>query len=730
MARRALTLALLLVLALPAFGDATGNLLTLARIWAMAKYLDPSVMSADVDWDRALVKVLPAAREAKNDDELAAAIDAMLHTLHDPATTLVPVTKVAPLANAADTPLFHVVDGILVLDLGPYAARRGSDVLWANLSSALPEIAKASGVVVDLRGSLENADDVAYAVTELRGLSRVTVTAPSLRTPLHSGYAAQDGSPGGGYYSGALVVPGVTLRAPANGKAPARVIFVTTATTRVPPLAIAMRDAGVAAIVSDAAIDEGNFAPTRIEPLDATHAVRLRTGHLLASDVRADVVNPDPLAIAIAMASEKQPMPKRVPAPSPPLAELRPVHENPYSDTPYPDVEHRILAAFRVWSVMKFFYPYRDLIDDLDDVLRGALPHVIDAKSPEEYAAAVEEMLTHVADGHTSVIGGATSKLIGGPARLPFGLQLVEGEPAITQLYRELPSDADVHIGDVVVSIDGEAMTARMARLRPYVTASLETARNDRVANTALYGANGSTAVLELRDANGTRKVSVARVPFYNVNRLSSEPPYRVLPGNIGYADLTRLTVPQVVSMFAALGGTKAIIFDMRGYPNGTAWPIAPRINTKKAKVGAVFRRPMFTGSNWNPDMPAGYYFEQPIPKNTSGKPLYTGKIVMLIDDRAISQSEHTALFFEQASDITFIGTTTAGANGDVTSYNLPGGIFVRFTGHDVRHADGRRLQRVGIQPDITIVPTLAGLRAGKDEVLDRAIRFVNDAAH
>ena len=97
----------------------------------------------------------------------------------------------------------------------------------------------------------------------------------------------------------------------------------------------------------------------------------------------------------------------------------------------------------------------------------------------------------------------------------------------------------------------------------------------------------------------------------------------------------------------------------------------------------------------------------------------------MLIDDRAISQSEHTALFFEAANDTTFIGMPTAGANGDVTRFRLPGGFTVSFTGHDVRHADGRQLQRVGIQPHIRVAPTIDGLRSGRDEVLERALAFL-----
>ena len=71
-----------------------------------------------------------------------------------------------------------------------------------------------------------------------------------------------------------------------------------------------------------------------------------------------------------------------------------------------------------------------------------------------------------------------------------------------------------------------------------------------------------------------------------------------------------------------------------------------------------------------------------------------------------------------------FVGTPTAGANGDVTSILLPGGLEVRFTGHDVRFPDGRQLQRTGIQPDVRVAPTLRGIRAGRDEVLEAGLRL------
>jgi C-terminal processing protease CtpA/Prc len=132
-----------------------------------------------------------------------------------------------------------------------------------------------------------------------------------------------------------------------------------------------------------------------------------------------------------------------------------------------------------------------------------------------------------------------------------------------------------------------------------------------------------------------------------------------------------------------------------------------------------MFVRPMVSGG----DTLMKTTFLQPIPPTTAWK--YTKPTVMLIDERAISQSEHTGLFFEAANDTKFIGTPTAGANGDVTRLTLPGGLIVGFTGHDVRHADGRQLQKVGLTPHVVVAPTIEGIRSGRDEVLEKAVQYL-----
>lgn len=200
----------------------------------------------------------------------------------------------------------------------------------------------------------------------------------------------------------------------------------------------------------------------------------------------------------------------------------------------------------------------------------------------------------------------------------------------------------------------------------------------------------------------------------------------RVLPGNVGYIDLDRLPLSMVDSAFRVLANTKAIIFDDRGYPLGTAWSIAPRLNKHPdPTIAARFRRLVVS----SPDTArtTDYHFVQPIPWAENAAK-FTGPTVMLIDERTVSQAEHTGLFFEAANGTTFIGSPTMGANGDVTILALPGDLTMRFTGHDVRHADGRQLQRVGLQPQVVVTPTIAGVRAGRDEVLEAASRYVGGA--
>jgi C-terminal processing protease CtpA/Prc len=701
------------------------RLATLARVWASVKYLHPVILQKEIDWDGALVRAIPGARGAAKDDDFARTVESMLKELGDPATRVVQQRRESRAAH--DVALVRWVGDVLVIGAGPYAEAKTGMALWGDIAALSKEITKAKQVIIDLRFHPQNPDErgmAASVVSELRGLVSEVVVAPASVAVFHSGYTPQQGTTSGGYFSGLLTIPGEAFRPSAAPSAPSRVLFVSDADSAIPPLAIALHDAGKALIVSDAPLGDHLVVNTKtIELGEQWRAlIRLQT---MSVSIAADVIAADPMteALAIANGAKSAPSARRFEAGAP-VAEPRWRPDPDYKDMTYPDLPHRLLAAFRIWSVIEYFYPYKALIGDWDAALTDSIPQFIAAANEDDYAKAVLQMVARVEDGHSRAYGHRAAARLLGTWRLPLDVRQVEGQFTVVSLQAALPADADVRVGDVVMTVDGEALGARVQRVRQYVTASTDIARTNRATSVALMAEKAGAATVTLRGIDGrARSVEIPRSQGFQP-RATGEP-YRIIDKTIGYVDLTRLTVSQVDAMFEALKSTTAIIFDMRGYPNGTAWSIAPRINTKGAKVGAVFRRAQVSGVTSFEESASGFFFEQPLPTATAQR--YAGKTVMLIDDRAISQSEHTALFFEAANGTTFIGTPTAGANGDVTNFSLPGGFLVNFSGHDVRHADGGQLQRVGIQPHIRVAPTINGLQAGRDEVLERAIAFLKD---
>ncbi|MBK7651017.1 MAG: hypothetical protein IPJ20_10090 [Flammeovirgaceae bacterium] len=105
---------------------------------------------------------------------------------------------------------------------------------------------------------------------------------------------------------------------------------------------------------------------------------------------------------------------------------------------------------------------------------------------------------------------------------------------------------------------------------------------------------------------------------------------------NIGYADLTRMEAEQTDKMFEKFQNTKAIIFDMRGYPRGTAWSIAPRLTENKNVPLALFRKPEILSLNIQKEDLLSYksYTEFIQTVETSDKWKYKGKTIMLINQK------------------------------------------------------------------------------------------------
>jgi C-terminal processing protease CtpA/Prc len=100
--------------------------------------------------------------------------------------------------------------------------------------------------------------------------------------------------------------------------------------------------------------------------------------------------------------------------------------------------------------------------------------------------------------------------------------------------------------------------------------------------------------------------------------------------------------------------------------------------------------------------------------------------VVIIVNETTQSQAEYTTMAFRASNNAIVIGSTTAGADGNVSQFSLPGGITTWISGLGVYYPDGRETQRVGIIPDIVIKPMIKGIKDGRDELLEEAIKLIN----
>jgi C-terminal processing protease CtpA/Prc len=379
--------------------------------------------------------------------------------------------------------------------------------------------------------------------------------------------------------------------------------------------------------------------------------------------------------------------------------------------------------------VIDAFFPYKDLMDrPWADALPEFLADMERVQDAEGYSRTLARMAARLQDNHVAIEGTPFLDGLRGQAGPPVLFRMVEKAVLVDRIL-DAEKAQGLHRWDEVLEVDGEPVAAWMARVEPFVPFANAWTRDRNLVRLLGRGADGTTVRVKVKAPEGSiREVLLSRSERFQrtfPQTLHPGDTVQILPGGVGYADLGRLLPSEVDAFFTKIMGTEALILDMRGYPHGTAWSIAPRLNVRKASVGATFFPTTISAADPESDS-STLYSEAKFP-DPDGKPLYKGKVVMLIDATTQSQAEYTGQLIEAACGVTFIGSPSAGSNGDVTNLRLPGGITVSFTGQGVRNADGRQLQRVGLQPRILVRPTIQGLREGRDEVMDRALRFLKE---
>jgi C-terminal processing protease CtpA/Prc len=397
-------------------------------------------------------------------------------------------------------------------------------------------------------------------------------------------------------------------------------------------------------------------------------------------------------------------------------------NEKTYKNMAYPDAGYRLLSLFRYWNMVQYFFPYKYLIgEDWNLILSEFIPKFIYARSALEYQLAVLELITRINDTHAQIRNKEQLPALYDFYLLPFYIQIIENKAILTGIaHDKFAQESILQNGDVILKINQKSVDEIIAERKKYTPASNEIVRLRDIAHSLMHSPNPSLFIEYQR--KGIIKTDTVVYPllssYDNIFTWGKKQSYQLLSSKIGYIYMGTLKKEKVDFVMKKFRKTKGIIIDLRSYPSDfPIYELGAYLMPKPVNF-AQFTRSYLSDIGV-------FYFSDTVSIGKENKDYYKGKVVILVNEQTQSSAEFHAMGFRVAPNAIVIGSTTAAADGNASLFWLPGGISTLFTGIGVYYPDGAETQRIGIVPDIEIKPTIEGIRAGRDEVLEKAIEWI-----
>jgi C-terminal processing protease CtpA/Prc len=396
----------------------------------------------------------------------------------------------------------------------------------------------------------------------------------------------------------------------------------------------------------------------------------------------------------------------------PPRAPDKPAGFLPSGD----DRATRLADVALAWNVFQHFYPYFDVVQaDWPGELRRGLTRAAADRDAAAFEDTLARLVAALHDGH------GHANLSGGQSRhLPILWDWVENRLVVTAVDRE--HAGGLQPGDVITAIEGRPAEAALLAEEERISGATAQWRRYRSLQKLASGGAGSVRLTVEHPGGAKAEVTLERsLPAYGPGALEEKRPEKiaeVAPG-IVYVDIGRISDDDWKGALDRLAKAKGIVFDFRGYPSLS--PIFLQNLTSQPIESAQWRIPVIT----RPDH-EGWTFA---PSHWTLEPLaprLTARIAFVTDGRAISYAESCMGIVEHYKLGAIVGAPTAGTNGNINPFTLPGGYHVTWTGMQVLKNDGSRHHGVGILPTVPVSRTIPGVAAEKDEMLQRAIEVVS----
>jgi C-terminal processing protease CtpA/Prc len=400
-------------------------------------------------------------------------------------------------------------------------------------------------------------------------------------------------------------------------------------------------------------------------------------------------------------------------------------NENAHDTVLYPDIGFQLLALYRYWNSIQYYYPYKYLIEEnWDNALKEYIPRFINSSTELEYKLAVLSLIGRIHDSNANIMApNPVVTAFKGNNRAPVDISFVENKAVVTGSSEKNKAEmSQLKPGDVVLKVNGKNTEEIIKERLEYTPASNYTVQLRNI-GVDLLRTNDTLIQVTYQRADSIKTGNVkcySRDWLYKLkNRQKKDTCFRFSAPEILYIYTGSLKNIYLEKALPVLFKTKGIIIDLRCYPSES---IVSSLGNYLVPELTPFAK--YTTGNRN--VPGLFTFSENKMIGGESRRHYKGKVVVLVNEQTQGAAEYHAMAFRTAPGVTIIGSTTAGANGNLSDIYLPGGIRTLISSLGIYYPDGRETQRVGIQPHIIVLPTVKGISEGRDELVEKAIELIN----
>lgn len=384
-----------------------------------------------------------------------------------------------------------------------------------------------------------------------------------------------------------------------------------------------------------------------------------------------------------------------------------------------------------VWRTVRDHHPDPKMNGlDWQAVFEKTKPLIEKSRSMNEMRDVLRGMLAGLDASHYAIIpGDAYASVDSGSAQGDgspgFETAVIDGKAVVTGVDAGSPADrAGIKPGAVIADIDGAKVDSMLHAFDQAQTPESH-ALAARSIRRRLLGPENSAVAVDVVGPNGKpQHVQLARAaPQGDLVSFANLPPMRVLfesralESGAAYIRLNvfldpEKVMPEFEAALKKFDAAPGVILDLRGNPGGIgvmAMGIAGFfIDQDGLKLGEMKMREMTIR-----------FAVFPRPH------VFRGKLAILVDETSASTSEILAQGLRDLGRARIFGSRTAGAALPSDIIRLPNGDGFQYAQASYVSEKGRVLEGNGVTPDEEVHQTEADLEAGRDPVLNAAVRWI-----